>query len=191
MKLNLPVITLSVSAVLFCAMANAASITGTSSVEMDIVTNVVSGTCSAQLVNGSGVSASTIGFGDVYKSDIATGSRTEPLKIKFTNCSGVSKATVVAAAGSGGKCTGTSADGDSYTTPADTTFTGFEVWSGTADTGVLLSCKTPPAAQEVTISGGTGEFPMTSRIVVAKDSTINNVVAGSTSVPVTFTVAYP
>lgn len=68
--------------------------------------------------------------------------------------------------------------------------TGFEIWSGVVDTGLLMSCNTPPAAQEVTISNGIGEFPMTSRIVVGQGQTIADVGTGAVSAPVTFTIAY-
>ena len=187
MNLNSKIIALSVSAALFSGMANAA-ITGTNSVEMTFLTNVVSGTCTAKLVNGAGTETAEIGFGDVYKSDIANKTRVEPLKIKFSNCSGVTKATVSAKPGAGGGCSGPNSDGDSYSAGLAT---GFEVWSGSVDTGVMLSCKTPPSAQEVTITSGAGEFPMNSRLVVAKDRTIAKVGRGSALSPVTFTVTYP
>ena len=157
-------IALSVSTLLFSGMASAA-ITGTSSVELTIKSKIVSGTCTAKVLNGAGTASSEIAFGDVYKSDVANKTRVEPLKIAFTNCSG-----------------------DSYAAGLST---GFEIWSGSVDTGVMLSCKRPPAAQEVTIADGAAEFPMSSRIVIAKDKTIANVGTGAVTAPVTFTVTYP
>ncbi|HCL5252298.1 TPA: fimbrial protein [Salmonella enterica] len=187
MKINTAFIALSVSAMLFSGMVSAA-ITGTGSVEMTFVTNVVSGTCTATLVNGAGVSTSEIGFGDVYKSDLVNKTRIEPLKIEFSNCSGVAKALVSAKPGAGGACSGPNSDGDSYSAGLAT---GFEVWSGEADSGVLLSCKTPPSAQEVDITDDAGELPMQSRIVIAKGQTIADVGTGAVIAPVTFTVTYP
>ncbi|WP_236328527.1 fimbrial protein [Enterobacter quasihormaechei] len=187
MKFNSAFIALSVSAVLFSGTTNAA-ITGTGSVEMTFKTTVTSGTCAANMVNGAGTTATEIGFGDVFKSDLVNKTRVEPLKISFSNCSGVTKATVTAAKGAGGACTGNAANGDSF---AGGSATGFEVWSGEVDSGKLLSCGTPPAAQEVTITDGAGEFPMKSRIVIAKDKTITDVTAGAVTAPVTFTIAYP
>ncbi|MEE4406357.1 fimbrial protein [Enterobacter mori] len=186
MKFKSTFIALSVSTLLFSGMASAA-ITGTSSVELTIKTKVVSGTCTAKVLNGAGTASSEIAFGDVYKSDLVNKTRVEPLKIAFTNCSGVTKATV-SAANAGGGCTGLKADGDSY---AAGLATGFEIWSGSVDTGVMLSCKRPPAAQEVTIADGSAEFPMNSRIVIAKDRTIADVGTGAVTAPVTFTVTYP
>ncbi|MGX5149892.1 fimbrial protein, partial [Enterobacter hormaechei] len=86
-----------------------------------------------------------------------------------------------------GGCSGPKTDGDSYSAGLAT---GFEIWSGVVDTGVMLSCKRPPAAQEVTIADGVGEFPMNSRIVIAKDRNIADVGTGAVTAPVTFTVTY-
>lgn len=187
MKFNTAFIALSVSAILFSGMAQA-EITGTSSVEMTFVTTVTAGTCTAQLTNSAGAEATEIAFGDVYKSEIANKSRVEPLKITFSNCSGVDKAAITTAAGPGGACSGSNSDGDSYSAGLAT---GFEVWSGAVDSGVLLSCHTPPSAQEVAITDGKGEFPMNSRLVIAKGSTIDNVGTGAVTAPVTFTITYP
>ncbi|QMI04131.1 fimbrial protein [Citrobacter sp. RHB25-C09] len=187
MKMKSTFMALSVSALLFSGMASAA-ITGTSSVELTIKSKIVSGTCTAKVLNNAGTETTTVAFGDVYKSDLVNKTRVEPLKISFTNCSGVTKATVSAAKGSGGACTGTGGNGDSYSGGLET---GFEVWSGIVDTGLLMSCNTPPAAQEVTITNGAGEFPMNSRIVIAKDKTIDDVGTGAVTAPVTFTIAYP
>lgn len=90
MKINMTYIALSVSALFFAGMANAA-ITGTSSLKMTFESKVVSGTCTAKLVNGAGTPASEIAFGDVYKSDLVNKTRVEPLKITFSDCSGVKK----------------------------------------------------------------------------------------------------
>ncbi|WP_313773458.1 fimbrial protein [Enterobacter huaxiensis] len=186
MKFNSAFIALSVSAILFSGMANAA-ITGTGSVEMTFVTTVTSGTCTAKLLNNAGTETTEIGFGDVFKSDLVNKTRVEPLKITFSNCSGVTKASVSAAKGSGGACSGTGMNGDSY---SGGLATGFEIWSGVVDTGLLMSCNTPPAAQEVAITGGAGEFPMNSRIVVGQGQTIADVGTGAVTAPVTFTVTY-
>jgi type 1 fimbria pilin len=55
----------------------------------------------------------------------------------------------------------------------------------------MMSCKTPPAAQEVTITSGAGEFPMNSRIVIGKGKTVADVGTGAVTAPVTFTITYP
>ncbi|NEM19014.1 fimbrial protein, partial [Escherichia coli] len=46
-------------------------------------------------------------------------------------------------------------------------------------------------AKDVTITDGTGEFPMNSRIVIGQGQTIADVGAGAVTAPVTFTIAYP
>lgn len=187
MKFNPAFIALSVSAILFSGMANA-TITGTGSVEMTFTSNVTAGTCTAKVLNDAGTASTEIAFGDVYKSDLVNKTRVKPLKISFTNCSGVTKATVTAGKGAGGECSGTGKNGDSF---SGGLATGFEIWSGIVDTGVLMSCNTPPAAREVTITDGAGELPMNSRIVIGQGQTITDVGTGAVTAPVTFTIAYP
>lgn len=188
MKFKPTFIALSVSALLFSGMASAA-ITGTTSVEMTIKTKVIPGTCTAQVVNGAGAPSSEIAFGDVYKSDLVNKTRVEPFKITLSSCSGVEKATVSVASVSGSqqRCAGSTGKGNSFSGGLTT---GFEIWSGEVDTGVLMSCYTPPAPQEITITNGAGEFPMNSRIVVADGRNISQVGTGAVSAPLTFTVAY-
>lgn len=187
MKFNSALIALSVSALLFSEIASA-DITGTDSVQMTFQTTVTTGTCKAIVVNGEGKNVSTIGYGEVFTSEIAQKTRVVPLKIALSNCSGVSVAKVEAKAGSGGTCSGDNVDGDSYAAGQNAAF---EIWGGAVDSGVQLSCKTPPAAQDVTITNGTGEYPMNSRIVVANGKTIDDVTAGAANAPVTFVVTYP
>lgn len=185
MKFNSALLALSVSAILFSGMVNAA-ISGTDSVQMTFTSTVTTGTCKAIVVNGSGKNVSTIGYGEVYKSDL--NKKVMPLSITFSNCSGVTTAEVEAKAGTGGTCSGDNVDGDSYAAGLNTAF---EIWGGEADTGVRLSCKTPPAAQEVTITDGAGTYPMTSRIMVANGKTLSDVTPGNVTAPVTFVVTYP
>ncbi|MCV5720293.1 fimbrial protein StaE, partial [Escherichia coli] len=55
-----------------------------------------------------------------------------------------------------------------------------------------FSCVTP-ASQEVTISTAANAvvyYPMSARLVVEKNKTVNNVTAGKFSAPATFTVTY-
>ncbi|MGK3362773.1 fimbrial protein [Citrobacter portucalensis] len=181
MKLTPALLALSVSAVLFSGVASSAVISGTTSAKMKFTSTVVTGTCTAKVVDSSGASTAEIKYGDIYRSDI--GKSTVPLSIQLSNCSGVTSATVAAKPGSGGKCSGKSYDGGLKTA--------FEIWSGAVDTGVQLSCTTPPAAQVVTISNGSGQYPMQSRIVAAEGQTAATVEMGNVSAPVTFVVTYP
>ncbi|ECJ3938190.1 fimbrial protein [Salmonella enterica] len=189
MKFTPVLLALSVSAVLSSGTASA--ITGTTSAKMKFTSTVVTGTCTAKLVNGAGAETSEIGFGDVYRSDLVSQSRVEPLKIKFSSCSGVAKATVSAQHGTGGGCSGGKANGTSFAAGLGTAF---EVWSGDVDTGVILNCDStdnPATSHDVAITNGAGEFPMNSRIVIAYGRTINDVGTGEVTAPVTFVVTYP
>nr|WP_152083485.1 fimbrial protein [Enterobacter oligotrophicus] len=178
-------IALAVSAGLISASASSA-ITGTPSVQATFTTTVEAGTCTAQLQNAGGQPISTLAFGDVFKSDLIAQSRSEPFKIAFSGCAGVRSASVEATAGSGGTCSGDAHTGDSFDA---SNATAFEVWKGTAGSGTLMSCNTKPV-QNVTISGGTANFNMAARIVIAKDKAIADVTTGDVSAPVTFVVTY-
>lgn len=186
MKFNSTLLALSVAALFATGTANAA-ITGTPSAKLTVQSTITAGTCTAKVTNSAGADATEVNFGDVYKAELENKSRVEPLKISFTGCAGVKKAMVSAASGTGGSCSGNNLDGDAYAAGQNTAF---ELWSGAVDSGLQLNCKTPPAAQAVTITSGVGEFPMNSRIVIAKDKTIADVGTGSVTAPVTFTVTY-
>ncbi len=80
MKFKSTFIALSVSALLYSGMANAA-ITGTDSVKLTIKSEIVSGTCTAKVLNGAGTASTEIAFGDVYKTDLVNKTRVEPLKL--------------------------------------------------------------------------------------------------------------
>lgn len=186
MKFNATLLALSVSALFTTGMANA-TITGTSQAELTIQSTITAGTCTAQMTNNAGAGVTEVSFGDVYKPELVSKTRVEPLKIKLSNCVGVKKALISAASGNGGSCSGAGNDGDSYAAGQNTAF---EVWSGAVDSGVQLSCHTPPAAQAVTITSGIGELALNSRIVIAKDKAIGDVGTGAVTAPVTFTVSY-
>ncbi|RTM79126.1 fimbrial protein [Enterobacter quasiroggenkampii] len=168
------------------ASGSASAITGTTSVQATFTSTITAGTCTAQIQNAGGQAISTLAFGDVFKSDLVSKSRSEPFKIAFSGCAGVKSATVQATPGTGGTCTGTATDGDSFSAGKAT---GFEIWKGVAATGTLLSCNTKPT-QTVTISGATTNVDMAARIVLGKDKTIADVTTGDVSAPVTFVVTY-
>ncbi|HFI7385150.1 TPA: fimbrial protein StaE, partial [Escherichia coli] len=96
-------------------------------------------------------------------------------------------------------CEGTANDGAGFangSTAADkASAVAVEVWSTvTPATGsaTQFSCVTP-ASQEVTISTAANAvvyYPMSARLVVEKNKTVNNVTAGKFSAPATFTVTY-
>lgn len=177
-------IALAVSGGLFTAAANA--IDGTPNVQATFTSTIQAGTCTAQIQSAGGQPISTLAFGDVFKSDLATQSRSEPFKIVFSGCAGVKSASMTAMPGSGGGCTGSGADGDSFSAGRAT---GFEVWKGLAASGTLMSCKTKPV-QTVTIDNATASVDMAARIVIAKGRTITDVTTGDVSAPVTFVVTY-
>ncbi len=166
--------------------AQALAITGTESVSATFTSTIEAGTCTAEIQNSAGTSVSELGFGDVFKSDLTSQSRTVPFKIAFTNCAGVKSATLLATAGSGGACSGDAKAGEPF---SGINAVGFEIWKGSTDTGTQMGCKSAKS-QSVTISGKSLNVDFTSRIVIATGKTIADVTAGAASAPVTFVVTY-
>lgn len=166
------------------SFASQAQISGTSSLTATFETNVVPGTCTAEIQDSTGNASTEINFGDVFQSDLTAKSRIEAFKLNFSNCSGVKSATVQATPGAGTSCsTGSS---DKF---GSTHGTAFEVWKGLADTGTVLNCTTQPT-QNVTISSGSGSLDMNARIVIADGKTIADVTPGAVTSLVTFMVTY-
>lgn len=182
MKLHTTLTALSVSAALFCATASA-EITGTSSAEMTIETEITDGTCNAHIVDGSGKATDTIAFGDVYKSEINQKTREEPFKILFTECSGVSSAEVHTEKGPLG-CSGDSGDGESYAAGQNAAFELRDVG------GNQLYCSRKFAIVPSAIINGAGEMDLDARIVVAKGKEIADVGTGQVSTTITFLIIY-
>ena len=166
------------------SFATQAQINGTSSLTATFQTNVVPGTCVAEILDSTGTASSELDFGDVFKSDLTAKSRIEAFKLNFSNCSGVKNASVQATPGAGTNCS--SGSSDKF---GSTNGTAFEVWKGVADTGTVLSCTSQPA-QNVTISSGTGSMDMNARIVIADGKTIADVTPGKVTSLVTFMVTY-
>jgi P pilus assembly protein, pilin FimA len=168
----------------FLAFAAQAQITGTTSLTATFETNVVPGTCTAEIHDATGNPSSEISFGDVFRSDLTSKSRIEAFKLSFSGCSGVKNAEVQLTPGAGSNCS--TASSDRF---GSTNGTAFEVWKGAADAGSVLSCTTQPK-QDVTISSGTGALDMNARIVIADDKTIADVTPGAVTSLVTFMVTY-
>lgn len=162
------------------------AITGTASVSATFTSTIEAGTCTAEIQNSAGASVTELGFGDVYKSDLTSQSRTVPFKIAFTNCAGVKAATLQATPGSGGTCSGDTKTGEPF---SGVNAVGFEIWKGSADTGTQMGCKSA-TTQNVAISGSSLSVDFTSRIVIATGKSIADVTAGAASAPVTFVLTY-
>lgn len=159
---------------------------GTTSVKATFTSTIEAGTCTAVVQDGNGTTITGLDFGDVYKSDLTTSSRTEPLKIAFTKCLGVASASVQATPASGGGCSGAAANGNSF---AAGNRVAFEIWNGTVDSGTIMDCNTEPA-QTVKITSGSGTLDMNSRIVIASGRTISEVIDGAVSSSVIFLITY-
>nr|WP_318382927.1 fimbrial protein [uncultured Enterobacter sp.] len=166
--------------------ASAIAITGTPHVQATFTSTIEAGTCTAQIQDASGRTITSLGFGDVYKSDLTTQTRSLPFALVLVNCAGVRTASVQATNGAGGRCSGAASQGDSF---GAGNATAFEIWKGVVDTGTLLSCNTAPV-QTLSVDGNTARMEMAARVVIASGKTINDVTTGDVSAPVTFLVTY-
>jgi type 1 fimbria pilin len=182
-------ISILVSAGVFCLGLAAPAQAGTDNVTMTFESVIEAGTCTAQIKNNADAVISELNFGTVYKSDLSANSRVEPFKLVFSGCSGVVKANYTAKPSAGSGCSGPSSNGTSFAGTGTATAVAVELWKGDADTGTALACNDLPQ-QEVPITGGGASVDMNARMVIAKERTINDVVAGDTNIPVTFAVTY-
>ena len=167
----------------------APALAGTDNVKMTFESVIEAGTCTAQIKSGAGAVISELNFGTVYKSDLENKSRVEPFKLVFSSCSGVVKAKYIAKPSTGSGCSGPSSNGASFAGTGTAQAVAVELWKGQQDSGTALECNTLPE-QNVPISSGGASVDMNARMVVAYQRSINNVIAGDTTIPVTFAVTY-
>ncbi|HHG2481919.1 TPA: fimbrial-like protein YadL [Escherichia coli] len=190
---------LSSSVVLAASLFSVLSYAATDSIGLTVITTVEMGTCTATLVNDSDQDISVVDFGDVYISEINAKTKVKTFKLKFKDCAGIPNKKAQIKLTKRATCEGTANDGAGFangSTAADkASAVAVEVWSAvTPATGsaTQFSCVTP-ASQEVTISTAANAvvyYPMSARLVVEKNKTVNNVTAGKFSAPATFTVTY-
>ena len=190
---------LSSSVVLAASLFSVLSYAATDSIGLTVIATVEMGTCTATLVNDSDQDISVVDFGDVYISEINAKTKVKTFKLKFKDCAGIPNKKAQIKLTKRATCEGTANDGAGFangSTAADkASAVAVEVWSTvTPATGsaTQFSCVTP-ASQEVTISTAANAvvyYPMSARLVVEKNKTVNNVTAGKFSAPATFTVTY-
>jgi len=165
------------------------AIDGTQSLQATLTSTIEAGTCNAQIKDKNGAPASTIGFGDVFKSDLERKTRIENFQLSFSECSGVHGALVstqIAAS-----CSGTSGTGNSYPNAGGTSAaTAVEIWNGQPGSGTEFNCNTRTTAQDIAISGDSKDLNMSARMVIASGKTLQDVSAGTFQAPVTFVVTY-
>ncbi|HAE2267807.1 TPA_asm: fimbrial protein [Salmonella enterica subsp. salamae serovar 60:g,m,t:z6] len=191
MKLSTILTILPISAIFFCAAASAA-IDGTDSVEMTFQAELTNTSCTAQITDAQGTPTNTISYNEVYKSEIAAKSRVVPFKIIISACSGVDYVNLDTNPGTGGTCSG-GASGDAYTaatSDGSDSNAAFELWSGGVDNGVKLNCGSPFVLFNRSVTEGSAEYDIDSRLVLASGKSVSDVINGDVSAPVTFVLTY-
>lgn len=173
---------------------------GTPSLDLTVNANITAGTCSASVVGKEG-ETNTIGFGNVYISEVAAKTKIESFKLRFSDCAGLNekKATVVLAPAGVG-CAGPNAKNAEFANTTTQTpkaeKTAVEVWTTDVPEGtdsVQLHCSTKNA-QTVDLAGASTttpvEFPLSARLVPVSGSGIAAITAGDFYSPTVFTITY-
>lgn len=156
-------------------------------VKVNFTSSVVAGTCQAQLKTSGGaiLTDGTLAFGDVYKSQVQQGTAWQNFSVSFSQCQGVSSATVQASPGANGLCSGVSFGG-----AGDLTGVAAEIYRDADGGGTQLNCSDTLNSTQTVDPNTTAEMPFSTRLVIAPGKTRADLHSGSFSAPVTFTVNY-
>lgn len=173
---------------------------GSNSLTLNVKTTITAGTCTAQVRDSSNHASSTITFGDVYMDHVASKSSVKTFSLVFADCAGLAQNIASVTLIPRGQCDGPQADGNAfanvYTGTAAAAGIAVEVWTTQTPEGngsVQLSCMAKPvkSIDVSTAKNGTQlQWPLSARLVIAKNTPSDQVNAGDFSAPATFTIAY-
>lgn len=174
---------------------------GTSSLDLTVNANITTGTCSASII-GKGGATNTIGFGNVYISELIAKTKVETFKLRFSDCAGLKekKATVVLAPAAGTGCAGGKSQNAEFSNATTQTpkaeRTAVEVWT----TDVPESADSEQFhcynknAQTVDLAGASTttplDFPLSARMVAVSGFGVSDITAGDFYSPTVFTITY-
>lgn len=174
---------------------------GTPSLDLTVNANITAGTCSASVVGKEG-ETNTIGFGNVYISEVAAKTKIETFKLRFSDCAGLvgKKATVVLAPAAGTGCAGGNSQNAEFANVTKQTpkaeKTAVEVWTTDTPAGtdsVQFHCFNKNA-QIVDLANASTtdplEFPLSARLVPVSGYGMAAITAGDFYSPTTFTITY-
>ncbi|EBO9257714.1 fimbrial protein [Salmonella enterica] len=174
---------------------------GTPSLDLTVNANITTGTCSASII-GKGGATNTIGFGNVYISELVAKTKVETFKLRFSDCAGLKekKATVVLSPAAGIGCAGGRAQNAEFSNATTQTpkaaRTAVEVWT----TDVPESADSEQFhcynknAQTVDLAGVSTttpvDFPLSARMVPVSGYGVSDITAGDFYSPTVFTITY-
>ena len=188
-------------ALISAGLSTSAVADGTPSLDLTVQANITAGTCAASVLDGS-TATNTIGFGNVYISEVFAKTKVKPFKLRFSDCAGLKdkKATVTLAPSAGRGCAGGSSNlpefSNSSTSSTKASKTAVEVWTTDTPAGtdsVQFNCFTKNA-QIVDLSNATSttpvEYLLSARMVPVTGTAITAITAGDFYSPTTFTITY-
>ncbi|EAO6762614.1 fimbrial protein [Salmonella enterica] len=174
---------------------------GTPSLDLTVNANITTGTCSASII-GKGGATNTIGFGNVYISELVAKTKVETFKLRFSDCAGLKekKATVVLSPAAGTGCAGGQSQNAEFSNATTQTpkaeRTAVEVWT----TDVPESADSEQFhcynknAQTVDLAGASTttplDFPLSARMVPVTGFGVSDITAGDFYSPTVFTITY-
>lgn len=175
---------------------------GTASLDLTVEANITAGTCAASVVDGE-TATNTIGFGNVYISEVFAKTKVKPFKLRFSECAGLKDKTatvVLDHAASGGGCAGGNGQNAEFANMSSSESkagkVAVEVWTTETPAGtnsVQLHCYNKNA-QTVDLSAATSttpvDFPLSARMAPVTGSALNTLTAGDFYSPTTFTITY-
>ncbi|MDE9617638.1 fimbrial protein [Citrobacter freundii] len=179
---------------------NVAQAAGTTALDLTVKTTITTGTCTAQVMDGS-TETNTIAIGNASIAEVIQKLKTKSFKVRFSNCAGLpnSKALLTINKRSGGCAGGSSNDAEfanSSTSASKASAVALELWSGStpggAD-GVQFNCYSP-VAQEIDVSTATGatnvDYPLSARLMKPAGKDDSAVTAGDFVAQTVFTIDY-
>ncbi len=173
-----------------------------STLDLTVSTTVQPSTCEALLADTNNTLITAVDIGDVLLSEVVNKSKYKPFVIRFSKCEGLSRNTAIIKLEKRTGCDGQSNNGAGYRNALSgvnaATGVSAEVWTennagGASASGTQLDCTNPPITY-VDVEGASGtnfvNWPLSARMVIAKDKTASDAGAGEFSSLATFTIQY-
>jgi type 1 fimbria pilin len=147
---------------------------------------ISSGTCVAQLKSdGAVITNGVLAIGDVYKNELQQGgSGWHNFSVIFSNCQGITSATISPAPGANGVC-----NQFSFTGSGDLTHAAAEINDNDDGSGSQIIC-TDTLTKRTIDPNIIADVPYSTRIIISPGKTSRDLKNGSFSAPVAFTIDY-
>lgn len=173
---------------------------GTAQLDLTVEANITAGTCASSVIMGE-TETNTIAMGNVYLSEVLARSKSQPFKLRFSDCAGLqNKKAELVVAPNGVACPGASGTDGQFPNASTATTkankVAIEVWTTSSPGGtgaVKLHCWTKNK-QTIDLSSATQttpvDYPLSALMVPENGGTVSSITAGDFFSPTTFTITY-